>query len=253
MNNLPVIDAITVQGTRPKEPANFADAGESVPVSAKVHDDETALDQLVYTWTATSGMFSGTGASVTWTAPETVAAPAVVTITLTVTEKYGNPGGPLAFEQSVKATADLSLHDSMQEVGGMSRQFLLDFSDSGIRDVPYIMRNFSKARCPQPSEVDSEIGDVTNNRLTLRIVDSRVGNPLTSVGFGGTCPFRGKRGDSCAVVPVFWDSIELATNKRGTTSGNDIIAAVYAPADSRWWLCASDYQGTGSFTSRFSR
>src|SRR5688572_31185098 len=131
-NNKPVIESITVQGTRLRQPANFADLGESIPVSAKVRDDETALDQLIYTWTATAGTFTGTGASVTWQAPATAPAavegltPATMTITLTITEKFGHPGQPLSFEHSVSSTADVALHDSAKEVGDMSRQFLLD-------------------------------------------------------------------------------------------------------------------------------
>src|SRR5215471_4087878 len=88
-NNLPVIDSVTFQGTRPKEPVDFADVGEAVPVVAKVHDDETPADQLDYQWSATAGTFSGTGASVTWTAPASAQTPADVTITLKVVEKYG--------------------------------------------------------------------------------------------------------------------------------------------------------------------
>ena len=253
-NNLPTIDSITIQGTRSKEPANFADTGEAVPVSAKVRDDETAIDQLVYTWTATAGTFTGTGASVTWTAPTSVPSAVDVTITLTVTEKYGNPGGPLSFEQSVKATSTLSLHDSVQEVGGMSRQFLLDFSDTKIKDADYIMRNFGgAATCPDPKEVQSERDDVIRNFTFFNIVNSRVDPPSVTVNFGGACPFRGKRGDACAVVGVLWDSIDTRTNVRGTTTGNDTVAAAYSVKDSRWWLCASDYQGLGSFAARFSR
>jgi hypothetical protein len=254
VNNLPVVDAIIVQGTRPKEPANFADAGEAVSVSAKVHDDETALDQLVYTWTATTGTFSGTGTSVTWTAPAAVPVPIDVAITLTVTEKYGNPGGPLTFEQSVKATSNLALHDSAQEVGSMSRQFLLDFSDTRIKDADYIMRNFGgAATCPQPDEVLSERADVIRNFTFFNIVNFRVDPPAVTVNFGGACPFRGKRGDACAVVGVLWDSIDTRDNVRGTTTGHDIIAAAYSSKDARWWLCASDYQGIGTFAARFSR
>src|SRR4051794_38394710 len=99
-NNLPVIDSITIQGTRPKEPAGFADMSESVDVTATVHDDETPADQLQYDWSATAGTFTGTGAKVTWTAPAELpgSASGTVTITLKVTEKYRQPGGPLAFE-----------------------------------------------------------------------------------------------------------------------------------------------------------
>src|SRR5262249_9513322 len=121
-NNLPVIDSIAVQGTRAKEPPNFADLAEAVAVTAKVHDDETAAGQLQYVWTATAGTFSGTGANVTWQAPASAATPAEVTITLKVVEKYGSPA---SFQHEVTGTAKLSLHDSIKEVGDMARQFLL--------------------------------------------------------------------------------------------------------------------------------
>src|SRR5690349_1842808 len=73
-NNLPVIDGITVQGNRAKQPPSFADVGEAVPVSAKVHDDETAADQLQYQWSASEGTIGGSGISVTWTAPADIQA-----------------------------------------------------------------------------------------------------------------------------------------------------------------------------------
>ena len=42
----------------------------------------------------------------------------------------------------------------------MARQFLLDFSDSSIRDVDYIMRNFGSATtCP-------DVGEVATSALT---------------------------------------------------------------------------------------
>ena len=45
-NNLPVIDSIALRGTRPSEPPNFADLGETIAVVAKVRDDETPVEQL---------------------------------------------------------------------------------------------------------------------------------------------------------------------------------------------------------------
>jgi hypothetical protein len=246
-NNLPVIDSIVAQGTRPKEPANFADAGEAVPIVAKVHDDETAAEQLTYDWSATAGTFSGQGAAVTWTAPATVSASAPITITLKVTEKYGPPGAPQAFQHDVTGTATVSLHDSIKEVGDMSRQFLLDFSDSTITNIPYVMRNFSLARCPHANEVIDETNDVTQNRENFQILNSRIGAAKVTVNFGGTCPFRARTGDACALVPAYWESIDLHTRARGAVDGNDIISAVYAPDDSRWWLCASDYDGHRAF------
>jgi hypothetical protein len=260
-NNPPVVESITVQGTRARQPANFADLGESIPVSAKVRDDETAVDQLVYTWTATTGAFTGTGANVTWIAPSTApaavqgATPASVTITLTLTEKYGHPGVPPAFEQSVSKTAPVALHDSVKEVGDMSRQFLLDFSDTNIKDADYVLRNFgTPAICPEPGELAAERDDVIRNFTFFRMQNFSVGPAAVTVNFGGSCPFRGRRGDACATVPVFWDSIDIRDNTRTPNAGNDIVAAAYSPKDSRWFLCASNYDGRNLLTgARMSR
>lgn len=243
-NNPPVIDSITVQGTRVKEPANFADLGETVAITAKVHDDETAADQLHYEWTAAVGAFSGTGASVTWQAPATATTPADVTITLKVLEKYGSPGGPPTFQHDVTGTATLSLHESVKEVGDMARQFLLDFSDTNIRDANYIMRNFAEpAKCPEPNEVTDERAQVTAHFQNFVMQNFRIGPAAVTIAFGGRCPVWGRRGDACALVPSFWDSIDLRKNLRDTVDGTDIVAAIYSPVDVRWWLCASNYDG----------
>jgi hypothetical protein len=238
-NNAPTIQSISVKGTRPNEPANFADAGETVQVTADVKDDETPVAQLQYNWSAPTGTFSGTGANVTWQAPADVPQPTEVVVKLEVVEKYGTAG---AFENRVSATAAVSLHDSIREVGGMARQFLLDFSDSSIRDVDYIMRNFgSAATCPDVREVEGERDDVTDDRREFQILNSRIGDPRVTVNFGGVCPYLGKAGDACAVVPSYWQSRELATGVVGAVDGDDIVAAAYSKADKRWWLCASSY------------
>jgi hypothetical protein len=132
----------------------------------------------------------------------------------------------------------------------MARQFLLDFSDSNIRDVDYVMRNFNRAKCPDPREVDNETDDVRNNREKYRILNSRIGPAVVSINFGGHCPFRNKAGDGCAVVPSFWDATDIRDNSRGSVDGNDIVAGVFVPSDNRWWLCASDYEGKSAFGAR---
>jgi hypothetical protein len=255
-NNPPIIDAITAQGLRPRQPANFADLGESIAVTARVRDDETAVEQVQFVWTATAGSFSGSGANVTWQAPASVGGgtPSPVTLTLTVTEKYGSPGAALSYEHTVMKSAPVALHDSIREVAEMSRQFLLDFSTTSIKDADYIMRNFGNAAtCPDAIEVQREREDVIRNYTFFNILNFRVDTPAVTVNFGGVCPFRGKRGDACSVTAVLWDSIDTRINVRGTTSGNDIIAAAYSTSTARWWLCASDYQGSGSFASHFGR
>ena len=241
-NNPPTIQSITVQGTRSKEPANFADLGEMIAVTADVKDDETPVAQLTYNWSATAGTFSGTGASVTWQAPTSASAPTDVTLTLEVVEKYGT--APSTLQNTVSSTATVSLHDSPREVGDMSRQFLLDFSDSSLTDLNYIMRNFGGgSTCPNPQDVDNEFSDVKGNRRDFKIVSSRIGSASVSTNFGGSCSFRGRRGDACATVPSYWESIEVATGLKGAVDGNDIVSAAYAPSKSRWFLCASDYDG----------
>jgi hypothetical protein len=239
-NALPVIDGITVQGSRSKEPANFADAGESVTVTAKVHDEETAADQLQYAWTSELGTFSGTGATVTWTAPSSVVAPVDVTVSLKVTEKYGST---LQFQHSVDGTATLSLHDSVREVGGMARQFLLDFSDSSV-PVDVVMRNFDLTCGPAQDEREQ----VARNRSTFRIDRFVIGPATVTVPFGNAfCPLppgRIQRGDACSAVPSHWESTVLSNQHHQIADGVDYVSAYYHADVKAWKLCDSQFPGT---------
>jgi hypothetical protein len=241
-NNPPTIQSLRIQGTRAKEPTNFADVGETVQVTADVKDDETPIGQLQFNWSAPVGTFTSTGASVTWQAPAQITGPTEVVLTLEVVERYGT--APNTSENRVSSSVSLKLHDSIKEVGDMARQFLLDFSDSSIKNVDYIMRNFGNAStCPDVSEVVHEREDVTKDRTDFQILSSRIGSPRVTVNFSGSCPFRSKRGDACAVVPSYWQSMDLSTKAVGAVDGDDIVVASYSTAGSRWWLCASDYDG----------
>jgi hypothetical protein len=247
-NNLPVIQSITLQGSRPKEPPNFADVGETIVVTAKVQDDETPVDQLQYQWTASAGTFSGTGANVTWQAPASTAEPVKVTITLKVIEKYGYPGGPQAYEHDVTSAATLSLHDSTTEIGTMSRQFLQDFSDSNI-DVSTVMRNFQ----PGCYGTKDETNQVAGNRKDYVILESFVGDARVILGFGTIGPYASQRGDAFAAVPVRWRSRRLKDNVIEDVSGTDWVAAFYYPDQDRWRLCDSEFQGHLTAGSTFIR
>jgi hypothetical protein len=239
VNQAPVIESIAVQGTRERQPANFADLSETVNVTATVRDEETPLDQLQYLWTATSGTFQGAGRRVQWQAPSEATTPSRVTVTLEVTERYGQ-----SLQHRVTRTAEIALHNSQKEVGDMARQFLLDFSNTDIKDASIVMRNFgTAATCPQPGEIASEREDVIRHYTNFRMISFRIGTPVVTINFGGSCPFRGKQGDACALVPVFWDSVDLRSNSRGAVEGTDVIAAAYSKSDARWWLCASDFDG----------
>ena len=230
-----MIESITVQGSRTQQPPSFADLSEVIAVSAQVRDDETAVEQLQVTRTASAGTFSGSGRLVTWQAPAASETPSVATLTLTVIERYGG-----SFEHRVTRTAEVALHDSVREVGEMSRQFLLDFSDSTIRDVSVIMRNFD----PGCYGTEQETEDVTRNRRDLRITGSTIGPAVVTVRFGGTCPFRSRPGDACSQIPVSWSSVWVRDGSRApSVRGTDQVAAIYQRAERRWRLCDSQFNG----------
>lgn len=242
VNTPPVIASITVQGTRPNEPANFADLGETVAVSAAVHDAETAADQLAYAWTATGGTFEGTGRSVTWRAPAAAATPVTYTLTLTVTEVIAATASTAATAtatQSVTASAVVRVHDSVKEIRDLSVRFLLDFSDSGVK-AEDVVRDFWDGCAGKESELD----DVRRNRTNYLITSFRIGTPTSAtIAFKGTCPFRSKSGvDGCVATPVEWHATYKPTGATETSIGSDQTTAVYR--ESRWWLCDSDFDGT---------
>lgn len=249
-NIAPTIDSIAVQGRRPRQPARFADLQETIDVTANVRDPETSIEELTYQWTATAGTFTGSGRVVTWTAPDTATTPTKVTITLKVIENYGHPGQPKIYSQEVSATAAVALHDSHKEVGDMSREFLIDFSTTSIKDWRYIMRNFNRVACPDAGEVDLERIDVENHYTNYVMHNYRIEPASVTVNFGGVCPYLNKRGDACAAVGTFWDSTEIGKSRKQTT-GVDHLTAAYSSADSRWWLCSSYFQPTTSLGHSF--
>ena len=246
-NTAPVVGSITVQGTRANEPANFADVGETIAVTASVTDVETAADLLQYNWTATLGSFTGTGARVSWVAPDAAVTPATVTITLEVVERFGTNQ-----ENRVSKTATLALHDSIKEVGDMSVRFLTEFSKPQTnKNWLDVMRDFKASACPDPGEIDVERSDVENHYKNFVMHNYRIDAPSVTRNFGGTCPWAFRKGDACAAVPVMWDSTDMRNGSRGTTRGIDHISGAFSVADNRWYLCSSYLQPTNSVAHTF--
>lgn len=231
-NTPPTIVSIKVAGTGAREPAQYATLDETVNVSAVVTDEETPVSQLTYGWSSSvGGTFSGTGANVTWTAPHTATTPANITLTLTVTERYGTSG-----VNTVSGTSLVNLHDSVKEVGDLAVQFLKDFSDQIPPDQ--VMRNFS-ASCPG---TQNEYQDVVNHQQAVVVLSYTIGTPATTVGFTGVCPFRAVFGDACSQVPVRWVSRVKSNGKILISQGTDQVTAIFE--NSQWRLCASDFNGT---------
>jgi hypothetical protein len=239
----PTISSITAQGTRPNEPKNFADLEEEVAVTAVVDDPDTAADRLTFEWTAEEGTINGTGANVTWRAPTDAATPKSVVLTL----KVSDPGS-----NTTTGTVSVSLHNSRKEVGDLSRQFLLDFSDSKTTPA-FVVRNFSKSpRCEK--ERDEEFAEIDANRSTYVITSSNIGPASVKLQFASfPCSYQPRSGDACASVPSSWDSICApgVTCMPGRSQGIDYVTAVFE--DSQWKLCASYFQSGGTVQPHFIR
>jgi hypothetical protein len=243
-NVAPTITSITALGNRLRQPANFAELNDSLVVTAAVIDPETAADQLEYQWGASLGTISGNGRTVTWQAPASAeTTPVQVTITLRVVERYGEGG---IFHQEASGTRTVRLHDSVREIGAMAQRFLTEFSKPQTnRDVNDIMRDFKAAACPVPSEVEAERDQVVQHYTNYFMQSYQIGTPSVQVNFGGTC-YGPLPGDACIAVLVRWNSIYTPTNRPEPTSGIDHLTAAYASTDSRWWLCSSRYEQTGT-------
>jgi len=251
-NTPPVITSVTVQSARANAPADFADVSDGVLVTALVTDAETPVDSLQYNWTATDGLgtFNGTGAKVTWVAPATTPGPTglVVTLTLEVVERFGTNQ-----ENRVRQTATVDLHDSKKEIGGMSVRFLTEFSKPQTnKDLLDIMKDFSRGRCPKPSEVESEEGDVERHYKNFFMNAYTINPAQVTLNFAGICAL-GIPGDACSSVSVVWNSTQVTVTPplTLTTTGTDLLTAAYSVPDRRWWLCSSRFQGSSSLGHSF--
>lgn len=155
----PVITSVAAQGSRPNEPKNFADLDEELAVTAVVEDPDTSADRLTFEWSADVGTFNGAGASVKWKAPADASTPKAIVLTV----KVSDPGA-----NSTTGTVTVSLHNSIKEVGDLSRQFLLDFSDSK-NGAAFVVRNFTKSpRCE--ADRDEEFAEIDANRDRKSVV-----------------------------------------------------------------------------------
>jgi len=253
-NALPVVESLTARGSRPRQPANFADLGEALQVTAVVTDEETDLEDLEYDWTATLGTFTGSGRQVTWRAPAAAPTPVNVTITLRVTERFGPGSG---FTHEVTGTRTVSLHDSETEVGNMAERFLEEFSQpQSNQDWQDVMADFDVdgTTCPDPSLVDDERQDVIDHYEGFFMHEYTIGAANVTIRFEGSCtvPGRSSRpGDACVNVAVRWDSTEIATDTRAVVTGTDYLSAAYSSPQRRWWLCSSDFRSSSTFRHRF--
>jgi hypothetical protein len=226
LNAAPVIGNLTAQGTRLREPANLADAGEEIVVTATVTDAETPVERLTFEWSSPTGTFSGAGASVRWRAPASVPAPFIATLQLRVVDG----------DQRAERTVAVRVHDHAREVGDLATLFLQDFSDDAI-GVDAVMRNF----LPGCYGTSDERKDVETVRREYTHVQTRIDPPQVTVDFDGVCPYERRAGDACSTSFVRWESRKKNDGSREVVEGHDQVAAVYR--QDRWWLCDSRWNG----------
>lgn len=236
LNVAPVIESITAEAER-------IEVNTDVSLTAVVKDAETPLDQLTYEWKADVGTFSGEGTTVKWRAPVDIRTPADYTITLTVTEMYGNPDalGVRPKNVSTAISPVIRVHNSPKELGDMSILFLSDFATSST-PTSTCLRNFSDS-CPGKAE---EKRDIDDNRTYLEILSSSLNLRNVTIGTSRTtakmsvacaftsrivkCPTPGPGSSACVVGSV--ESVK----------GDCTLTGVYE--QKRWWLCDSHFNGT---------
>jgi hypothetical protein len=251
-NSPPVIASIAARGTRTNEPAQFADLGELLNVTAVVQDAETPVANLTYQYTSDGGgTIVGIGPAVQWRAAASGNTPFTATITLTVKETYtsvDDNGLPITKENTASRTGTISVHDSAKEISTMASAFLNDFSRQIAPSV--VVQNFRDA-CPNASGGKSaELSDVTDNQRDFTITQFVIGSPRVTIAFGGQCTLfatRNRPGDACAFVPAEWFSTEKKTGTKFHVTGTDQVSAAFI--ENRWWLCESDYLGTAVNTA----
>jgi hypothetical protein len=234
---VPTIGALLVSSVR-------SEAGVPIQATAVVHPAGSPTDQLTYAWSAEPqhGMFTGTGAQVTWTSP-VAKSPGVYTIALQVTETQATV--KMRLQRSAASSASVHYNDSPLEVTQVGLRFLTNLFPTFSVSPQEAVQDFSDSTDRQPDgtvcarEKASELSDVTNNRINFHILGgsytalSITFNPdRTFADVFGTCTFED--------IPTNPTNPLNGVHERVT--GICHLTSVYE--NWRWWLCASHFSGS---------
>jgi hypothetical protein len=240
-NTPPQIKSIAVSDSR-------IEVGTPVTVTAVVEDAETPVASLTYAWTSDTGTFSGSGATVTWTAGQNAKTPGDFTLTLTVTERYGS--GAAAAENKVASDLKVHVNNSPKELADLSLRFLGDFANSSV-SPDRCVAEFSDT-CAQGKK--DEFNDISDNRHDFLIMSSNL--KATGVEMAPTrltatvhtfCAFTSKiittepRDESCQKPG------SCPLNSVGSVEGDCWTTDVYEKG--RWWLCQSHFTSKSPLTA----
>lgn len=237
-NTAPVIKSLTASDAR-------AEVGLPLTITATVEDAETPVANLTYAWTADTGTFTGTGASVTWVAGQDAKTPADIVLKLTVTEKFTN--GSVPAENTATSTTTVHLNNSPKELADMSVRFLADFANSKISPEQCVSE-FSDSCRGKKDELE-DIQDIRHDYehvgSTLRPTSVAVGGSRLSATVHTFCSFTVKvittqpRDEPC-------QNGKCPLGSTGTASGDCWTTNVYERG--RWWICESHFTSQPSAT-----
>jgi len=233
-------------GSRPNQPSGFADVGETVTVSASVSNEGRGT--VSYVWSG-PGTFTGTGPTVSWTAPGVpFTTPSTQGLTLTVTERSDEGG--VTHTNTTSNTFRMRVHDSQKEILDMGEDFLTLFSHNEV-PTDTVLHNFSTT-CDGGRGRRDEATDTNNARLKYHQDFSKfriTRTPPVVYNFGGACLAFGSRirpADACSLFTVHWEFVYLVpedshkAGDHGVTDGMDHVTAVLE--GDNWRLCHSDFQ-----------
>ena len=254
-NTPPTVGSLTVQAPRKNQPRTLASIGDRMSLTVSINDAETALSALSVTWSALPniGTFSGSGASVQWTAPASTSSPQTVVLTVTVVEPYveaDSTGLPIPKEHRIQRTATVKVHDSVKEVSDMAVDFLTLFSNSALGPEA-VLHNFSKT-CDGGDGYGDEYDDIVKHRAAIVVQSFNITPPTVfeyDFRSSQACTNKGSTpGDVCVEVPVTWVDYIIAEDRTRPVSGTDFVTGVYENA--QWRLCHSRWTAIETFTGK---
>ena len=228
-NGPPRILAVTSSSPR-------VEADLAVTLTATVQDDETPIDQLVYTWSVTParGTFSGNGRQVVWTSPHLQPSPDVYTFSLTVTENFTGPDGQPATNTVQSQPIAVHYNDSYGDIARIGRRFLTELFPNYSLSPAQAVQDFSDS-CPGKAEENENVGE---NRRFFHILSGSydiktmaLNADRTSATVTGVCVFHD--------IPV---SGPFA-GKSEKVTGTCLLTAVYE--NWNWYLCDSHFASLG--------
>lgn len=226
-NTPPTIQSMTTASQR-------VEADQELQVTAVVQDAETAVDQLTYAWSSSplTGSFSGATSQVRWRAPKLATSPSLVTLALTITEKYTSGGQ--AKENSVSGSTQVHYNDSTAETTKLSMDFLTDFTTYAVSPEQCV-RNFSDS-CRGKAD---ELSDIQNNRALFQILSGNFS--VSNVSYNGDRTFAN------ITAPCTFYDIRKDNGKHETVVGTCRLTSVYE--NWQWRLCESNFDWIGTTTN----